>query len=247
MTGSLLTSALLIGGLALAAPAGAQEPPREPAPSIQVSGEGRASVAPDMAIVTLAVTRMGDTAEAALAANSAAMRDVLAALKEAGLADRDMQTSDFSIYPRYSQPDPNRPNGSEAQEPKIIGYQVSNGLTLRVRDLAKLGALLDRSVKLGINQGGQINFTNDDPKAALEEARREAVKDAMQRAKTLSDAAGVKLGAVLSISENSLRPEPVPMMRSMALAKEADSVPLAAGENSYRVTVDMRFGLVQNP
>ncbi len=220
----------------------AQAPPPPPghAPRlVSVTGEGRAAIAPDMAILSLTVMRTADTAQAALAANTAAMREVLAALKAAGLADRDIQTSEFSIFPRYSQPEPNRQGGNEM--PQIIGYQVSNGLTLRVRDLQKLGDLIDQSVKLGVNQGGQITFTNTDPKGAMQDARRDAVADAMAKAKILTEAAGVALGPVVSIEENSLRPEPMPLMRSMAMAKESDAVPVAGGENTYSVTVDMRF------
>jgi hypothetical protein len=238
-------------GAGLGAPqlATAQMPPpphmsghHSPAPSVQVTGEGRAAIAPDMAVVSLSVTRMAETAEAALAANNEAMRAVLDALKQDGIAERDIQTSDFSIFPRYSQPDPVRPQ-SENEMPKITGYQVSNGLTVRVRDLSKLGVLLDRSVKLGINQGGQISFTNADPKGAVEEARKNAVADAMAKAKTLAEAAGRTLGPITSISESSQRPEPMPLMRSMAMAKEADSVPIAGGENSYTVLVEMTFAL----
>ncbi|WP_137130264.1 SIMPL domain-containing protein [Rhizobium sp. FY34] len=212
------------------------------APTISVTGEGRAAMAPDMAVISLSVVRMGDTAQAALTDNNAAMTVVMEALRGQGIAERDIQTSDFSIFPRYSQPDPIRPqDGSEM--PKITGYQVSNSLTVRVRDLKKLGALLDQSIKLGINQGGQISFTNADPKGAMDEARRNAVTDAMAKAATLAQAAGGSLGPVISIVESSLRPEPMPLMRSMAMAKEADSVPVASGENTYMVLVEMKFSL----
>lgn len=244
-----LCALILSAAISAPQPAAAQMPPppatngpAAQAPSIHVSGEGRATMAPDMAVISLSVTRMAETAEAALAANNEAMRAVLDALKQDGIAERDMQTSDFSIFPRYSQPDQSRPQSGN-EMPTITGYQVSNGLTVRVRDLSKLGALLDRSVKLGINQGGQISFTNADPKGAMEEARKNAVADAMAKAKTLAEAAGRTLGSVTTISESSQRPEPMPLMRSMAMAKEADSVPIAGGENSYSVLVEMTFTL----
>ncbi|MGE6741706.1 SIMPL domain-containing protein [Allorhizobium pseudoryzae] len=236
--------ALLATGFCLTAPARAEGPP--PHPFISVTGEGRAAIAPDMAMLSLTVTRVGETAEAALAANSAAMRQVIEALKADGMAERDIQTSDFSIFPRYSQPDPTRQGGSE-QQPQIIGYQVSNGVTLRVRDITKLGAILDRSVTLGVNQGGQITFTNADPAKAVEEARRKAVMDAMAKARVLAEAAGLALGPVMSISENAAQPEPMPLMRTMAMAKEVSPVPIAGGENTYAVTVDMRFDLRPKP
>lgn len=240
---AVLVAGSLVGPVA----AGAQMPPPPPVPGpppvVSVMGEGKASVAPDMAVVSLVVTRTAETADAALSASNAAMRDVLAALKEDGIAERDMQTSDFSIYPRYSQPD--RSGNSDDTPPKIVGYQVTNGLTVRVRDLQKLGSLLDRSVKLGVNQGGEIRFTNDDPKAALADARRRAVQDGMEKARALVEAAGAKLGPVVSIEESpNMPPPPMPMMR-MAMAKEADAVPIAGGENTYAITVNMRFEIAR--
>ena len=221
--------------------AAAQEPrPREAL--IQVSGEGEASVVPDMAVVSLSVVRNGETADAALSANSAAMKEVLAALKAEGIADRDIQTSNFSIYPQYRHAEP---KDGVVEPPKIIGYEVSNGVTLKIRDLDKLGGIIDKSVKLGVNQGGQIEFTNDNPKDAMKDARKAAVAEALDKARTLTEAAGVKLGRVIEISENTARP-PQPMMR-MAMAKDmaAESVPVAAGENTYRVTVNVTFQLDQ--
>ncbi|CDZ58120.1 SIMPL domain-containing protein [Neorhizobium galegae] len=216
--------------------------PREPV--INVLGEGQASVAPDMAVLTLSVVRNGKTAEAALSASSAAMKDVLSALKSDGIADRDIQTSNFSIYPQYRHTEP---KGGVIEPPQVIGYEVSNTLTLKVRDLQKLGGLIDRSVKLGVNQGGQIAFTNDKPDDVMTEARKKAVAEALAKARTLTEAAGVKLGRILEISENSMRPAPQQMMR-MAMAKDmaaAEAVPVAGGENTYTVTVNVTFALEQ--
>jgi uncharacterized protein YggE len=150
-----------------------------------VSGEGEATLTPDMAILTMAVTREAETAADALSANNEAMAAVLADLKQAGVAERDVQTSGFSISPRYRQ-DPSTDGGYEA--PEIAGYQVSNTVTVRVRDLSALGGLIDRSVKLGVNDGGNIALTNDDPDAAIAEARAEAVADAAAKAKAAKDA-----------------------------------------------------------
>lgn len=239
-----LSGLIVCAGLAAPLSVHAQMPPPPPPHaqqrSIDVSGEGSAAVAPDMAVISLSVMRVADTAEAALAQNNEAMRMVLDAMKAEGIAERDVQTGDFSIFPRYS--DPQTKTDGSAPQPEITGYQVTNSLTVRVRELPKLGEIIDKSVKLGVNQGGQITFTNHDPKAAYEDARRKAVKNAMEKAKTLADAAGLELGPVLSISENSSRPEPMPMMR-MSMAKEADSVPLAGGENNYSVVVNMRFDI----
>ena len=210
-------------------------------PVISVSGEGDAAVAPDMAVLSFSVMKQAETAAAAMGENSKAMAEVQAALKAAGIADRDLQTSNFSVQPVYKQFEP---KDGVYIAPEITGYQVTNGLTVRVRDLAKLGSILDSSVKLGINQGGDIAFTNDKPEATVTEARKAAVADAIAKAKTLSEAAGVKLGPIIEINENMQRPMPVPqtMMRAAAMEK-SDSVPIAAGENSYKVIVNVTFAL----
>jgi uncharacterized protein len=216
----------------------------EPAPRIVVSGEGSASAAPDMALVSLTVLREAETARAALDANNAAMAEVLAAMKAAGIAEKDLQTSGFSIQPKYVYPDPNKTD--QPQEPKIGGYTVMNTLGVRVRDLSKLGEVIDQSVSLGVNQGGDITFTMDDNTALLDEARKNAMANALAKAKTLASAAGVATGRILEISEQSFQPQPVPMMRAEMAAKSADSfVPVAAGENTYRVNVNVTFEIKQ--
>jgi len=215
-----------------------------PVPRIVVTGQGRSDIAPDMAVLSLMVTREADTARAALDSNSSAINDVIAALQSEGVAERDIQTSNFSIQPRYSRPGPGSSNHREP--PRIVGYTVRNGLTVRVRDIAALGAILDKSVTLGVNEGGNILFTNKDPSAAIEQARVMAVKDAIAKAHTLADAAGVKTGRVLEISEQSANPRPMPLARvEMAMVRSADSVPVAAGENSYKVTVHVSIAIDQ--
>ena len=209
---------------------------------ISVSGEGRSAVAPDMAVLSFSVVSDAKTAREALDANNKSMTDVLKALKDAGIAERDLQTSGFAINPQYQYPD-NSDGGNKP--PVLTGYQVANSLTIRVRDLPKLGSIIDQAVTLGVNQGGSIFFTNDKPEAALTEARKAAVADAMEKAKVLSQAAGVSLGRVVEISENSRAPEPVPMMRAMSKEYAADAVPVAAGENTYNVSVNVTFAIKQ--
>jgi uncharacterized protein YggE len=234
LSGSMLTVGFI-------APTLAAETERREA-TIIVSGEGEATVAPDMAVISLAVVRDADTASEALSANSAAMTEVLAALKGQGIAEKDLQTTDFSIQPKYKQE--TRTDGTY-EAPVIVGYTVSNGLTVRVRDLAKLGTIIDQSVKLGVNQGGGISFTNDDPEATIEAARKQAVKKAAAKAKTLTEAAGVKLGRVVEISENFARPMPQ-VYAAAPMAKMADeSVPIASGENLYTVTVNITYAIGQ--
>ena len=116
--------------------------------------------------------------------------------------------------------------------------------TVRVRDLARLGEVLDTSVTLGVNEGGSIQFTNDDPSAAIAQARAEATKDAIAKARTLADAAGIKLGKVLEISEQSFNPQPLRMAKmEVAMDSAGGSVPIAAGENSYNVTVNLSVAI----
>ena len=210
---------------------------------VAVTGEGSAYLVPDMAVVTLTVMRQEVTARAALDANNVAMKQVLDAMKADGIAERDLQTTGFSINPQYFYP---KNDGTTPVQPEITGYSVSNSLTVRIRDLAKLGTILDKSVTLGVNQGGQILFTNDDPSEAISKARAEAVKDAVAKATTLVDAAGVTLGRISQISELQNTPRPVPMMRAeMARASDAAAVPVAAGENQYRVNVNVTFEINQ--
>ena len=213
-------------------------------PRILVSGQGQVDIAPDMAVLSLMVVREAPTARAALDANSAAMAEVLKAMQAQGIAERDLQTANFSIQPRYTQPP--RQSSGEREPPRIVGYSVRNGLTVRVRDIDRVGEIIDTSVTLGVNEGGRILFTNDDPSAALTQARVQAVREAMARAGTLAEAAGVKTGAVLEISEQSHSPRPVPMARAdMAMAMSADAVPVAAGENAYTVTVSVAIAIDQ--
>ncbi|PRD45229.1 hypothetical protein C5748_03165 [Phyllobacterium phragmitis] len=241
--GSALFAAALIGAASL--PAMAQENDMsKPVPRIMVTGEGETTAAPDMAILTLNVLREADTARDAMTANNEAMGKVLAAMKEAGIEERDLQTAGVNIQPRYVYPDDK--NG--LKEPKITGYTVTNSLTVRVRDLDKVGTVLDQSVTLGVNQGGDLRFTNDNPAATINEARKRAMADALTKARTLTDAAGVGLGRVIEISEQSFRPRPVSLARNkmmMAEAQSADAVPVAAGENTYNVTVNVTFELKQ--
>lgn len=239
---ALAAATLLVVPFATTAVSAQERPAREPV--IRVSGTGEASVAPDMAIINLTVARNAETAEKALADNNSAMNQVLAALKTAGIADKDLQTSNFSIYPQYQQ---NEPKNGRVDPPKIIGYEVQNGVTVKIRDLKALGGIIDQSVKLGVNQGGQITFTNDDPSAARTEARKKAVAEAMDKARTLAEAAGVKVGKVVDISEGGDRfmpPSPAPRMAMMKA--ESDGVAVAAGENTYSISVTMTLSIDQN-
>ncbi|RFB91811.1 hypothetical protein B5K08_16085 [Rhizobium leguminosarum bv. trifolii] len=238
---TLLMTALLALPLGSAAPVLAQEAkPREAV--ISVTGDGESALAPDMAVVNLAVVKQAKTAREALDENNKAMNEVLKALKDGGIAERDLQTSGFSIQPQYNYPQP----VDGQQQPQLIGYQTINSITIRLRDLAKLGQVIDQSVTLGINQGGDIQFTNDKPEAALEAARKNAVAEAVKKAKTLSEAAGVKLGRIIEINENVPRPMPQPVYRATMMKEASDAaVPVQGGENNYTVSVTVTFAIEQ--
>ena len=235
--GMFLTACILLASKALAE-TGSQTA------TINISGTGSVSVAPDMAIVSLGVVREAKTAREALDANNDAMAAVLSAMESKGIEKKDLQTSGFNIQPRYFYP--KRKSNGEQPQPQITGYVVSNNLTVRVRELAKAGEILDLVVTLGVNSGGNIRFANNDPSAALKEARVKAVKDAVEKAQTLAIAAGVELGPIKNISENFNRPRPVAIANARALSVQEDAaVPIASGENSYEVNVQMSWEIMQ--
>lgn len=205
---------------------------------IAVTGEAAANMLPDIALLDLTVMREAPTAREALDANTAAMNEVIAAMRDAGVDDKDLQTSNFSIQPRYSRPQPR-----EEDAPRLVAYAVRNSLAVRVRELDKLGGILDAAVTLGVNEGGGVRFENADPSSALEVARALAVKDALAKAEGIAAAAGVELGGILSIQEGYSRPQPQPMMAARSALAEA--VPVAAGENTYQVTVNLRVAIKQ--
>ncbi len=235
---ALFASACLLSASAASAEDNA---PREA--TITVAGNGEARATPDTAIVTLSVTKQEKTARESLDANSAAMTKVLDALKADGIEARDLQTSGFSIQPVYNYPQ--NTDGSQ-KPPELVGYQTTNSLTIRLRDLSKAGALIDKSVTLGINQGGDIRFVNEDTDKILKQARADAMKDAIAKAKELTAAAGVDVGRIVEISEAVSNPMPMPMM---AMAEKSDAgaraVPMAPGENTYNVTVNVTFAIKQ--
>jgi hypothetical protein len=221
-------------------PLAAEENARQP--TITMSGHGDISAAPDTAHISTGVVSEAKTAREALTANNTAMEKVIAELKKAGIEARDLQTSNFSVQPQYYHPPRDR-NGP-IEPPRIVGYQVSNTLRVRVRDLARLGAILDVTVSQGANQLNGIAFSIDDPEALLAKARKAAMEDAIARATTYAEAAGVALGRVLSISENS-GPRPVPMVARMRAEDAAAAVPIEAGEQSIQAQVQVTWELRQ--
>ncbi|WP_378949727.1 SIMPL domain-containing protein [Mesorhizobium sp. ANAO-SY3R2] len=221
---------------ALTLPAAAARADTQPPPRIIVSGEGQASVAPDLALLSLAVMREAKTAREALDANNDAMAAVIAAMKAAGIDERDLQTSGIQIQPRYNFT--NKPDGSQTAE--LVAYQVTNTLSVRIRDVAKTGEILDKAVSLGVNQGGGITFSNDNPAKVITQARKLAVADAIDKAKVLAEAAGVSIGRVLEITDQSFSPMPMPM-EAKSFDRAMGAAPVQAGENAYRVQVNVTF------
>lgn len=210
---------------------------------LSISAEGRSTRTPDMATFSAGVTSQGDTAGAALAANSADMTRVIAALKRAGIAERDIQTSNLSLNPIYA-PQRNLPDGTVVPaEAKIIGYQVNNSVSVRQRKLGDYGKVIDTLVSAGANQVNGPGFEMENPDPATDEARLAAIAKARARAELYAKATGLKVGRILSLSESGGWSPPQPMYR-MAKNDEMASTPVQAGEVSLNVSVSVQFELV---
>ena len=218
-----------VATLALAAPALAQE--AEPA-TMGVTGIGEVSLAPDMATLRIGVETRADSAAAAVADNNEAAQAIIATVKENGVAAEDIQTANFSVSPVYDETSYQRPEG-----PRIVGYQATNQVVARVRNLDRLPGLLDATVGSGANRIDGLAFGLADDTAALDEARRLAVQDARRKAEVYADAAGVQLGTIRSISETGGGPLPI-YDRAMR-AEAAASVPIERGQTTVTATVQI--------
>ena len=231
-----LTLALPLLG---ARPARAAEPPA-PA-TLTLSAEGVSRLAPDMASISLGVVTEAPTAGEALRANSERMTKVMAALKKAGLADRDLQTSGLSVSPMYDYP-----NG---KPPELRGYQASNQVTATVRDLSRLGPVLDATVVAGANTAGQVGFGLSNPLAAENAAREAAVKALNAKAELYARATGHTGVRLTALSEGGFVPQPRPMMKAYAMAAPmADAPPpppVAPGELNVSIMVSGVFEMVK--
>ncbi|MDU8943080.1 SIMPL domain-containing protein [Ovoidimarina sediminis] len=205
---------------------------------LTVTGEGRIEAVPDMATISLGVTAEARTAGEAIRANSRAMDAVLERLRAAGIEDRDLQTSNFSVHPRWE-----RANSSNAA-PRIAGFVAQNMLTVRVRDLSVLGETLDAVAQDGANSFSGLSFGLQDPEPVRDQARVAAVAEARRKAALLAEAAGVTLGPLLSIDEADGGGRP-PIMMEMAEARmsSADAVPVAAGELSMTARIRLVYAI----
>jgi uncharacterized protein len=203
--------------------------------AISVNGEATISVAPDLAQIDGGVTSEARTAREASDANNAAMGKVLLALKGAGIAEKDIQTSRLSLQPQSA---PNRVSGPAV----IVGYRASNRVTVRLRDVVKIAGVIDTMVGAGANDIGGINFMVSNASKLLDEAREQAVADARRKAEIYAKAAGVTLGTPLSISEEG---NAAPVFRGKMAAPMAAAAPVAQGEETLQVTVSVTWAIKQ--
>ena len=213
----------------LATPALAQTAP--PA-MISVTGEATISVPPDTARIDAGVASDAKTAREAIETNNAAMGKVLLALKGAGIDEKDFQTSRLSLQPQ-SAPGRNGP-------PTITGYRASNRVTIRVRDVTKVASVIDTLVGAGANDIGGINFMVSQSSKLLDQAREQAIADARRKAEIYAKAAGVTLGAPISISEEG---SPAPIQFRKMVAPMAAATPVAQGEETLGVTVSVSWAI----
>lgn len=243
-----LAAALALSAMALPMSVQAHDATSDPviAPGnalLTLTAEGRSTRKPDLAVFSAGVASSGKTAGEALATNSADMNRVIAALKRAGIADRDIQTSNLSLNPVHAQPR-RLPDGSyENETPRIVGYQVSNAVSVRQRRLGEFGKVIDTLVSAGANQVNGPSFQMDSPDAAMDEARTEAMKKARDRANLYARATGLRVLRILTISESGGYAPPVPMYRMEVADAAAPAPPIAAGELSLTANVTVTFEL----
>ncbi len=201
---------------------------------IIVTGVGVVEQAPDMATVSVGVRHQAPTAKVAMDSVSKATAAILGRMADLGVAERDIQTRDLSLHPVWDR------NAASNGESRVIGYMASNQVEVRVRDLDALGNILDDVVGKGANQFSGLRFSVQNPEPALNEARKRAVQDARAKADLFAAAAGVNLGALLSLSEASAsRPEPV--FAEMAAMRSDAGVPVASGEITTSAQVTLVF------
>jgi uncharacterized protein YggE len=208
--------------------------------TLDISAEAQVKATPDIATISTGVVTNAPRADQALDQNSAKMNALFKALKAAGIADKDIQTSGFNINPQYDYP--------QHSAPRITGYQANNTVSVVLHDMKKIGETLDTFVAAGSNQINGPQFSVENPDTVLDAARKEAFAKAKQRAQIYAAAAGLSIKRIVSITEgveNNSGPRPMMMMKAMAMGAGggAESTPVAAGEMSLGVTVNVRFEL----
>ncbi len=203
--------------------------------TLTLTGEGVVNARPDIATVQVGVAVTGKVAKDALLENSKLLTAALNAAKENGIEPRDLQTSGISLTP-----DVTRPN--DYQSVRIVGYRVNNLLSIRIRDLEKLGGLLDRLVVVGANDIRSVTFSVANPAPLIEQARIAAIKDAVRKAEIYAEAANLKIVRVISISDSGIDfPRPQQRVRTLAASPERVDVPVEAGEQAFTARVGAVF------
>jgi uncharacterized protein YggE len=231
--GLVAALAVVLAGAACAPMPGPDGAPRRPA-TVTVSGVGTVSAAPDMAEITSGVVTQAPTAAQALAANSQAMEQVLLSLAALGVAARDIQTTNISVSPQR------RVVRGEGRPPEIVGYEVTNQVRVKVRDLGQLGRVLDQQVAQGANSVYGIRFGLADPEPMLDEARKRAMADARRRGELYAAAASLTIGRVVAVQEaGAAAPRPEMAARVMTVG----AVPVAPGEQEIQASVSVTFSL----
>ena len=229
----MIRTALAAAALAAAVPAVADT---VPVPTLTVSAEGRSLRAPDLAELSGGVVTIASTAAQAMRDNAQKMAAVVAAVRKAGIAERDIQTAGLSLQPQYRY--------ENNQAPILTGYQATNTVSLRLRQLPDAGRLLDTLVSVGANQISGPVFRVENSDAALDEARIAAVAAAKARADLYAKAAGVRLKRIMTLSESGgyEPPRPLAGMQMRAMKAEADT-PVMPGEIALTVTVNLVYEL----
>ena len=232
-------SVVLIAGIFAATarvPAHAQPAQSELQAGIVVIGQGSVRVAPDYADIGCGVTTKAKTAKEATEANSKVMGAITAALIDSGVARQDVQTSRFSLQPVYAPPQPN-------SEPKLNGFSVSNQFNVTIRQIDKVGAILDRLIAAGATDVGSVEFQHSDQSKLLDQAREAAIADAKRKAELYAGAAGLRLGNIVWIAKDAGRP--IPFSPQAALRAAAPAVPIAIGQDTLQATVTVGFDLAR--
>ncbi len=209
--------------------------PSEMQPTLNANGSGRVMVAPDIAIVTIGVVTRAAAAGDAIAANANDATKVVDTIRAAGVMDKDIATSGFSVNPVYQTVRP-----PSDQPPPIIGYTVSNNVTVTIRDIGKSGPILDAVVKAGANRVNGITFDISDRKGAEDGAIKAAIAEARHRGELLADAAGVRLVRVISVSASTDNTGPVPLLARSDFAVAA-ATPVLPGERAVNAQANLTW------
>lgn len=208
------------------------------APALNLSAYGEVKTTPDVATISFGVQTEAATAAAALRENAAQMTQVMAALRRAGIAERDIQTSGLNVQAQYDY--------VQNEPPKLRGYQAVNRVTVTINDLTKVGTTADAVVAAGVNQVDGISFGLKDPSAAENQARQLAVRALQSKAQLYAQALGVQLGGIRSLNEGGgYSPQPPMPAPMFARAAMADSTPVSAGELTVRIDINGVYDIVR--